>query len=274
MKIDLHTHSTASDGTLSPTELVGEAHRLGIKILALTDHDTINGLEEAKKAAENLDIRFIRGIEMKINFPGQFHLLGLDLARNLGALTKNLEELKNSRKNRNLKILAKINAAGIEGSYEDIIAFSGGGVVGKPHFAQFLISRGAAQSIDEAFKRCLDKGCPFYAVRKTLSVEDGISLVKKAGALAVLAHPISLKLSFQELESRLLIWKEIGLDGIEVFHPDQNKEYSAALEEIAKKHGFLITGGSDFHGSTRKERKLGMAAPGIPIPDYAGSAFL
>lgn len=307
--IDLHSHSTASDGSLSPAALVALARERGLSALALTDHDTIAGLPEAEAAAAlpvagavgtgavgtgasgaasagsgpsaAPPFRLIRGVEIEIAFsPGEFHLLGLDLAgpdraaahaEGVARLAEALEGLGRARDDRNRKILGRINAAGIEATMEELGALAGGSRPGRPHIASLLVARHAAKNRQDAFSRFLAKGRLFYEPKETLELPEAIALVKAAGGLAVVAHPYSLFVSKTRLASLMDEWKELGVDGIEAYHPTAKLGQCRRLEKMARERNFRVTAGSDYHGSIRPERRLGRTAGGIVIEDsYLG----
>jgi predicted metal-dependent phosphoesterase TrpH len=268
--IDLHTHSSASDGELKPAELVQKAASMGIKALALTDHDTISGLEEAENASKNHGIRFIPGVELEIQtegiITGEFHLLGLGISSNNDELLSTLDYQAKARDRRNMEMVEKIRAAGINADYEEIKAFadqSSGNtrrIIGRPHFGAFLISRKVVKNQEQAFKRWLGKGRPFYVPKESLDFSAALDLVHHAGGVAILAHPMSLYVSWGRLPGLFELLKEKGLDGIEAWHPSARVRDCKRLEELGRSLGLLITAGSDFHGSMRPDRKLGLTA--------------
>lgn len=277
--VDLHAHSTASDGSLSPAQLVELAAERGLKALALTDHDTMDGLAEAAAAASRLAAapasaeggkapRFIPGIEIEIAFePGEFHLLGLGIARPGGELARAAARLSLARVERNRRILERARSAGIDMTMEELREAAGGGAAGRPHIAALLVSRKAVRTRQEAFDLYLGKGRPWYEAKDCLELPEAIRLVKESGALAVAAHPLSLFVSWGRLASIMDEWKEIGIDGIEAYHPAAKIGQCRRLERMARERGFLVTAGSDFHGSLRPERKLGRTAGNLEIAD-------
>jgi 3',5'-nucleoside bisphosphate phosphatase len=268
--VDLHSHSTASDGSLSPTQLVELAAERGLKALALTDHDTMDGLAEAAAAAASLASapRFIPGIEIEIAFePGEFHLLGLGIDRPGAELVEAAARLSRARVERNRRILERARSAGIDVTMDDLHEAAGGGVAGRPHIAALLVSRKAVRTRQEAFDRYLGKGKPWYEAKDCLGLDDAIRLVKGSGALAVAAHPLSLFVSWGRLASIMDEWKEMGIDGVEAYHPAAKLGQCRRLERMARERGFLVTAGSDFHGSLRPERRLGKTAGNLEIAD-------
>ncbi|MDR1787271.1 MAG: PHP domain-containing protein [Treponema sp.] len=267
--IDLHTHSTASDGGLSPAALVREAAHRGIKALALTDHDTVSGLQEAQDAAALHGVTFVRGIEIEIDWPhqGEFHLLGLCLGGLDAAFHDALNTLACWREERNLMLIERMREAGIEADLDEVRAGANTTSLGRPHFAAFLVKRNIVRSIEQAFNRYLRKGRPLYVPKKGLPFDEAVPLIHGAGGLAVLAHPLSLYLSWGRLPDFLADLKTRGLDGIEAWHPSAKAAACARLESIARGLGLRVTAGSDFHGELRHNRALGFTAGGLPIAD-------
>lgn len=264
--VDLHTHSTASDGRLSPTELVALAATRALTALALTDHDTVAGLTEAALACQSKGIRFIPGIELEVESDtGEFHLLGLGFSQWQTGWVEGLEELQALREDRNRRIFQRMTEAGIVGDYEEVRELAQGGQVGRPHFARFLVHRGKVETLQEAFVHFLGRGQLFYEKKAALSLERALSLVHAGGGLALVAHPLSLQLSFTALEEKLGLWKAMGLDGIEAWHPGAEPRQCRRLEALAARWGLKVSAGSDFHGDNRPDRKLGLTAGGKPI---------
>lgn len=257
--IDLHTHSTASDGSLSPRELLEHAKEKKITALALTDHDSIDGLAEAEKAANALDICFIPGVELDINWPtGDFHLLGLGLQENLDGLQKELEILQESRMNRNKEIIELMQKAGLPVDFDSLSAHFQTKSPGRPHIAQYLVFIKQAKNLKDAFDRYIGKGGQFYVKRKGLDLDKAIEIIKEAKGVPVLAHPMSLYVSWGKLGPVLHDLRERGIMGLEAWHPGARMSECQRLDELGRKLDFFITAGSDFHGpEVRKDRKLG-----------------
>jgi len=266
--IDLHTHSRASDGSLAPAALVELALSRGLSALALTDHDTISGLPEAEARAAGTALRFIRGVEIEIAFePGEFHLLGLALERTDGELAAAVEGLGRARESRNARILGNIRGAGIDASMEELRELAGPGGIGRPHIASLLVQRRAVKTRQEAFDRFIGKGKPWYEPKESLELATAIRLIKEAGGLAVAAHPLSLFVSWGRLELIMDEWKEMGIDGIEAYHPTAKISHCRRLDRMARERGFRVTAGSDYHGDLRPDRKLGKTAGNLTIGD-------
>lgn len=266
--VDLHSHSTASDGRLSPTELVALAASRGLRALALTDHDTVAGLAEAQEACLARGIRFVPGIEIEVETDtGEFHLLGLGLSRWDTVWSRGLDELQARRDERNRRIFAKMADAGIRGEYSEVEALAEGGQVGRPHFARYLVARGKVETIQDAFTHFLGRGQLFYERKAALPLDRAVELIHAGGGLAIVAHPVSLQLGFPALEEKLGVWKEVGLDGVEAWHPSAEPRVCRRLEKLAARWELKISAGSDFHGETRPDRHLGHTSGGLPIED-------
>jgi len=279
--IDLHTHSTASDGSFSPAALMEEAAKRGITAIALTDHDTVDGLEEAANTALKLGIRCIPGVELEIlrntDSGGEFHLLGLGINRLTSEFLTAIKDLARRREARNLEIVDRMNKAGIVVSYDEIRILAGepesggtdrhGHSIGRPHFAAFLVKRKVVRNLEQAFARYLGKGKPFYIPKAGLEFEQAAALIKASGGIAVLAHPMSLYLAWGRLPDLIKSLKDRGLDGLEAWHPTAKVSACKRLEELGKSLGLRITAGSDFHGEARPDRKLGITAGGKKIDE-------
>jgi predicted metal-dependent phosphoesterase TrpH len=268
MMIDLHTHSKASDGSLSPAALIAYAASRPLSAIALTDHDTIDGLAEAEREAARAGIRFIPGIEIEVTWePGEFHLLGLGIRCPSASLLRAVAELKGLREARNREIIERMNGAGIPVSGEDVRALSGGSFIGRPHFAAFLTSRGLAKNQEQAFDRYLGKGRPFYVSKEGLDFRQAVDMIRDSGGIAVLAHPMSLYVAWGRLPNLIKDLRDQGLDGIEAWHPTARAHTCRRLEVLGKSLGLFITAGSDFHGEPRLDRKLGITAGDLKIDE-------
>lgn len=262
--IDLHTHSKASDGNLSPHDLVAKAREKGISVLALTDHDTTDGLEEAAQAALEHNITLVPGIELNISWPtGEFHLLGLGLTHTHPLLQAIITELRNQRKNRNHDIIKKMQQDGFNISQEALLEAFPESTLGRPHIAAHLVKVGACKNVQQAFDRYLGKGRPYYIHRAGADLSSSVEAIKASGGIPVLAHPLSLYISWGKIEPVLKELRETGVEGLEAYHSGARRPEGIRLEQIGKTLGYLITGGSDFHGEgLRKDRKLGYGSGG------------
>lgn len=250
---DLHCHTTASDGLLTPTELVRLVAKLGLKGVAITDHDTIQGWEEAVDAGENYQIQILRGIELNTNWHGkEVHILGYELDASSSYLLEKLKGLSKARLQRMHEILERLATLGINISEDEVRVYARGESIGRPHIAQVLINRGLVGSIREGFEQYIGIGAPAYVPRYKLTPEEGIEIIRNAKGVAVLAHP-----GINRLEEGIPDWVEVGLQGIEVWHSDHKPEDVTRYGTIAEQYGLLTTGGSDFHGESQK--------PGVEI---------
>lgn len=267
--IDLHTHSTASDGQYSPTELVEKAKNALVSVLALTDHDTVQGLEEAEAAAKNAGITFVRGVELNIAWTtGEFHLLGLGLKDIKSDLRAIIKELSEARRNRNRKIVAKMQEAGIAVTLEELESLYPAKSLGRPHFADFLVKQKVVRHKQDAFDKYLAKGRPFYEAKEGADLDIAVNAIVDSGGVPVIAHPLSLYLSWSKIEPVLRDVHERGVAGLEAWHPGAREQDCKRLEAMAREIGFFITAGSDFHGEkVRADRKLGHTAGNRKIDD-------
>jgi len=251
-RVDLHAHSTASDGTLSPTAAVETAHRAGLAALALTDHDTLAGVPEAQRAAAVVGLRLVPGVELSVHHGDQeVHLLGLHV-RDVEALQAELELYRQRRTQRAQSIVARLNAIGVALTDEDVMTAAAGGAVGRPHVAKALIVRGFVKDAREAFDRYLGAGKPAYVDKERLDAVDGIAIIHRAGGIAVLAHPGS-----DGRRERIEPLVAAGMDGVEVRHPSHNSEDIKRLTALAEFFGLVPSGGSDWHGAMQGGRVLG-----------------
>jgi len=251
--VDLHTHSTASDGTHAPEGVIEAAERCGLTALALTDHDTIDGVPAARVAGERLGIRVIAGVELSaFQEDNEIHLLALHVTH-IGALETRLSELRTGRYTRAKKIVEKLNTLGIPLTLDEVLLQSNGGAVGRPHIARALIARGVVQDFREAFTRYLGTAGSAFVARERLSIEDAISVAHEAGALAIWAHP-----GDGGRRERLEPLIAAGLDGLEVKHPSHSAEDVKRLQALADFFGLVPSGGSDWHGAPDGPRRLGI----------------
>lgn len=256
--VDLHTHSTASDGILPPERVVEAAARCGLKAIALTDHDTIGGLIAARKAGERLGVRVIAAVELSAFLDDhEVHLLALHLSR-LERLETRLSQLRSLRYSRGQKIVEKLNTLGIPITFEEVLQQSAGGAVGRPHIARALMARGVVHDFREAFSRYLGGGGAAFVPKDQLSLEDAISIAHEAGGLAIWAHP-----GDAGRRERLEQLIAAGLDGVEVRHPGHSREDTKRLEALSDFFDLIPSGGSDWHGGEDGLRRLG--AMDVPL---------
>jgi len=266
--IDLHCHSTFSDGSYSPTRLVEMGVEAGLTALALTDHDCMAGIPEFLAAGEGKDIRLVPGIELSVDCDcGQMHMLGywMDIAdRELNA---QLEWVRDGRAMRNRQILENLNGLGFAMTWEEVLAHAGDGVVGRPHFAQVMIEKGYAKDKNEAFDRWLGDGKPGYADRPRLTAERAIELVRGAGGVAVLAHPFTIRVGKERMAALVAHLAEAGLAGMECHYSEHSADLTKEYLALAAATGLVPTGGSDFHGAMSPGVSLGTGMGGLNVPD-------
>lgn len=259
--VDLHTHSTASDGTDAPAQLVRRAKAAGLSALALTDHDTCDGVPEAAAEARRVGLDFIPGIEISAAYPrpGVMHLLGYGVDPNHPRLVELCGQLQAARHERNLFLLEQLNAVGIRIDYEELLDVAGRtGVVGRPHFAKLLWLKGYIPHINAAYKYYLGNTGRFRFDRKEPEPAEAIEVVHAAGGVVSLAHPQQLrKQNHAQLACEIKHLADVGLDGVEVIYNDHRESFVAELKDICRRHELLMTGGSDFHGSAKKWIVLG-----------------
>ncbi len=266
-EIDLHTHSTASDGTLSPKDLVWEAKRCGLKAIALTDHDTTSGLKEAKEAGKEFNIEVIAGCELSVEYPyGQMHILGLWLPVEPKKLESYLQFLRDKRHYRNKEILKKLQRLNIPIDYEEVKKVAKGESIGRPHIATVLVNKKIVSSVQEAFDKYIGPKGLAYVPKVKLKPKEAIEILKDEGATVILAHPFSLNLDPQDLKKELYTLKDWGLDGIEAYYSEHTKEQTELYLKLAKELKLVISGGSDFHGKVKKDIKLGVGKGNLNLP--------
>jgi predicted metal-dependent phosphoesterase TrpH len=256
--VDLHSHSTASDGALAPEAVVETAAAAGLMAFALTDHDTLAGIAAAQEAGRRLGVRIVAGVELSLmDGDKEVHMLGLHIAR-VDALQAELEAVRDSRKSRAEEIVAKLNALGVPLTVDAVFAEAAGGAVGRPHIARALIAGGWVRDQREAFDRYLGAGRPANVDKQRISIADGIRLIHDCGGLAVIAHP-----GGDGRRERVEPLVALGLDGLEVKHPGHSAEDMLRIEALADHFGLVKSGGSDWHGASSGPRVLG----GMRVPE-------
>ncbi len=272
--VDLHTHSTCSDGSDRPEELIEAAHRAGITTLALTDHDTVSGVADAARAAARRGMRFIAGVELALRHGTRHvHLLGLGFEPGAGRspLSELLDRVLERRVERNLAMVERMRRHGVAIDYADVQAEAGGASVGRPHMAAVLVRRGVATSTADAFRRLLGSGRPFHVPRRAVQLREAIDALRASGGHGVLAHPEGG--TAEELTALLHAVSAAGVTGVEAYHPSLSPERSSVVRTLAGRLGLFVTGGSDYHGVHSPGRKLGCWRTGQPIPREVASAL-
>lgn len=265
--IDLHVHSTCSDGTLTPAELVSLAAKQRLTAFALTDHDTVAGLPEAFRAAKNADIEVISGIEFSAAYEGKdIHILGLDFDYQNPSFLAKLTAFRSFRNQRNAEMLQKLADCGIDISHEKMLAAFGDTVWTRAHFARFLLENGYVSEIQEAFSRYLGDRAPCFVPRRKIAPAAAIQLIRQAGGIAILAHPMQYHFPSQKLLPFIRTLAHEGLSGIEAIYSTHSREEEAFLRMAAKSCGLAISGGSDFHGSNKPDICMGTGKGNLQIP--------
>jgi len=271
--IDLHTHSTVSDGSDSPEEVVALAANAGLSALALTDHDRQDGTEVARRKADELGIELVPGVEISCHHPGTMHMLVYFLEPGEGPLQDELVRLQVARDTRNQRMVARLAELGLPVSMEELETEAGGSGAGRPHVAAILVRKGFAFSVQDAFDRYLAKGGPAYMEKERLDPLPAIALAMESGALPVLAHPLSLNLSATEMESAVGELADAGLAGLEAIYGRYTPEQRASLAIVAARAGLAITGGSDHHGIYKPDLAVGTGRGDLHVPDGALEAL-
>lgn len=245
--VDLHMHSRVSDGVKSPRELVEIAKQKNISVISLTDHDSVDGYPEVIEAGNSAGIAVVSGIELSCFDKKDTHVLGYNVNWKNPALISCLEELKTQRRLRMEKMVEALNSDGFDISIEDVGRYSSCGVIGRPHVASVLIEKGYGKDVRDVFKRFIGSNCKYYVPYKKLDVSEGIELIHKAGGVSVLAHPKLLRYNSEDFLKLINEYKELGLDGLEVYYPRHNSEHIKLFYTMATKLNMLITCGGDYH---------------------------
>lgn len=265
-RIDLHVHSTASDGTLAPLQIVEASVKAGLAALSITDHDTVDGCVPVLETTLPDSLKFLTGVEISAAFPaewslsGSLHILGYDIDIHDPDLNRDLQRLQTARNQRTPRILERLNRMGVDISMVDVRPFAGGDQVGRAHIAQVMRARGMVCSIHEAFDRYLGKNGPAYVDKERIACADAVAAIRRAGGVAVLAHPCLIETPDDAaLESLVKILVEMGMLGIEALYPQHTKKQTAFYTDLARRYNLLVTGGTDFHGDLNREIALGTA---------------
>ena len=267
-RIDLHLHTTHSDGSLSPAEVLRLAHKAGVTALAITDHDIVSGISEAIEAGAELGIEVIPGVEISSRLDtSELHILGYFLHWQDPQLNQRLVALRASRHSRNPQIIERLRALGLDVTYEEVRALAGTDSVGRPHIARILMDKKYVTSAKDAFDRYLADGRPAYVARELPKPEEAIAWIRAAGGVAVLAHPTWAKVSGEGLNTLLTTLKAEGLGGIEVHYSTHTKRQTMEYLDLAKRLNLLITGGSDFHGITKPDIEVGTGRGGLKVSE-------
>ncbi|MBQ2106277.1 MAG: PHP domain-containing protein [Lachnospiraceae bacterium] len=264
--VDLHVHSNASDGSLSPTEVVLASNEACLTAIALTDHDTVSGVAEALETADSLDLEVIPGVELSCFYKEkEIHILGLYVDHNSESLHQFLTSNAKKRRERNEKMVEAFRADGFDITMEDLLLGNPKTIITRAHFARALVNKGYVSTPDQAFKKYLDPDRPYYRKREVITPEESIKAIREAGGFPVLAHPCQYKLGWQGIEDLVVELRSYGLLGLECFHSSNNQHESGKLRAIALKHDLALTGGSDFHGAAKPDIQLGVGRGGLKV---------
>ncbi|OEU47350.1 MAG: hypothetical protein BA861_02045 [Desulfobacterales bacterium S3730MH5] len=253
---------------MSPVEIIKTAQKMGLRAIAITDHDTVDGSVEALRHQHSCDLEILPGIEISASFdPGTMHILGYLIRLDDVALTQTLKVLQKSRADRNLQILKRLQGLGIDISCDEVLEVSGGGQIGRPHIAQVLVNKRVVQSIDQAFNKFLAKGRHAYVARYRLPPFEAIQAILLAGGVPVLAHPFTLNVRAEgEMDRLLADLKQAGLKGLEVYCSGYGPDRTAMYKRLAHRHGLLVTGGTDYHGTIKPGVHIGIGRGNLRIP--------
>lgn len=263
--IDLHTHSTFSDGTFTPLQLVKYAEEKGLKAFALTDHDTTEGIKEAKSIETNVEV--ISGVEISTRYDKkEIHIAGLYINENDADLNKQLKYYREKRVTRNFEILEKLNSLGVDITIDDVKESCTGDVISRAHIAKALVSKGFVGSYTEAFDRYLGDNKCAYVPRETLNYEESMELITKAGGVPVLAHPLLYKMSDTNLENMMVKLRQKGLKAVEVYYSTHSNSDTQHVMAMANRVGLIYSGGSDFHGATKPKIDMGTGMGKLAVP--------
>ena len=263
--IDLHTHSTFSDGTFTPLQLVKYAEEKGLKAFALTDHDTTEGVKEAKSIETNVEV--ISGVEISTRYDKkEIHIVGLYVNENDADLNKQLKYYREKRVTRNFEILEKLNSLGVDITIDDVKESCTGDVISRAHIAKALVSKGFVGSYTEAFDRYLGDNKCAYVPRETLNYDDSMELITKAGGVPVLAHPLLYKMSDTNLENMMVKLRQKGLKAVEVYYSTHSNSDTQHIMAMANRVGLIYSGGSDFHGATKPKIDMGTGMGKLAVP--------
>ena len=264
--VDMHVHTTASDGSYSPCQTVKKAAEIGLYGISITDHDTTDGFEEACKTGEKYNIKILAGVEMSLDFVRNTHLLGYFPHGYSKDFIKEIEHLKRYRKDRIPKIFSKLNSLNCPLTLEEVKKEARGGQIGRPHIAKAMIKKKYVSNVQEAFDKYLASYAPAYVDKKRFSPRKAITLIQECGGISVLAHPFTMALDIGRLKDQIREWKEMGLKGIEVLYSEYTVYQQKIINDIATQNNMIKTGGSDFHGATKPTIALGTGKGNLRIP--------
>jgi predicted metal-dependent phosphoesterase TrpH len=266
LNADLHSHSTVSDGLLSPTELVRRATENGVELFSLTDHDEIDGLPEARDEADRLGLRFVNGVEISVSWGDDqtVHIVALGFDDSHAPLAQGVVKVRSGRDTRAQRIAAELDKVGIHGAYEGAVRHAGNlALISRAHFARYIVELGHAKDVKSVFDWWLAKGKPGYVAHPWATLQEAVDWIHGAGGLAVIAHPGRYRLSRAELDHLFVVFKNLGGAGIEVLSGSHNEDDVRECARVARHYGFLASRGSDFHGPGESWMDLGRL-PDLP----------
>lgn len=265
--IDMHVHSSASDGTFAPFALLAEAKKAGLTAMALTDHDTMDGIEEAAAAAEELGIELIPGVEISTEYHNcEIHVLGYYVSKEYPRLKAMLEEFRDFRATRNVRMVERLQEEGFSITMEALTEMFPDSVLTRAHMAGYLCETGQLPDKQTAFAKYLGENCCCYIDRPKISPVEAVILIREAGGLAVLAHPVLCNLPEEDLRQMILEMKEAGMCGLEAVYSENTADDEVHMRRLAEEFGLLVTGGSDFHGKNKPDIQLGTGKGNLHIP--------
>jgi 3',5'-nucleoside bisphosphate phosphatase len=270
MSVDLHLHSFISDGSESPKRIVELAVAAGMSAIALTDHDILDGIPEARRSADTHGLLFIPGTELSVDWNGAaMHMLVYFLEPHSGPLQDRLVAVREGRATRNLRIITALQSHGIDITFDEVAAVAGDGSMGRPHFARVLIDKGVVTSMPEAFDNWLATGRPGYVSRERLEAFEAVELARQSGAVPVIAHPHTLGLGADEYADAFVDLADAGLGGIEAYYTEYSQDLREHLAGICNRLGIAATGGSDFHGTYKPDIRVGIGLGDLSVPEKA-----
>ncbi len=266
--VDFHTHSTCSDGTLTPSELVRHAEKSGLSVFALTDHDSVDGIKEASEEAEKCDIEFVPGIEFSAADDTETHIIGLFIDPENETLKATIKKLKDSRRRRMEDICQKLRNSGFDITHKEALAVAGGNFVGRAHIAKLMVNKGYCETVKECFDKYIGLGKPAYSEKNELTAVEAVKSIRASGGLAFLAHLNQTGYDIQQLEKLLTDLKDAGLNGIEGYYPEYTSEHIAQYRALAEKLSLALSGGSDYHAAMKPHIEIGVGTGSLKIPYY------
>ena len=265
--IDLHTHSTYSDGSDTPAALVEIAKAAGVSALALTDHDTVSGVKSAIEAAKGYDLEIIPGVELSTFYKKhEIHVVGLFIDYNNRYFKGELNQIRFIREERNRKMCAKLHMLGIDIDYDHMVEIYKSNMITRAHIADFLVNKGYITTRKEAFEKYIGSHCPAFIQWEKIHVIKGIRLIRASGGVPILAHPVAYKMDDKELDELVSTLKENGLIGMEVYYSTNSQSFTDKSLNLCKKYDLLPSGGSDYHGRTKPLIKVGSGMGGLKVP--------